>query len=545
MRLLLLIYIFAINVYATLYTRDQIPYEIELYTKDTHEYCGYKAYYAAKYKFVPDDWVDKFGDGKYFRDGTPFLAHYFKCPDGWEGYEVWIIKNSCPAGKVYDFNLKACGCGFPLIADLGRCVPNPNLSKEECEEAGGIYMENSLLDTFSSIDHAIVAFYAPGPAEGLCYTQAWVDEKKKKLKAKLSPKNVILGAISLLPISRLGRLTTWIGTSITRLIEDEAETPALLLENKPVIEARYNKDTGVFEPVVEFKPREDKIDPSKLLNNPDVSSADDIITLTDDFSDFLRSKFAETEFETPVQMREAVVAYDLERGAQEGTAVKTIDDLRDIFSRSEVDTSPTRFPAVIDDYVTKEGTLPVEISRQVTPVSEGETKVYNVTYNITPEGTTEPVQVIYKVEVLPSPQEEVKNIVKATPVYQVGEKKVIGEPVEITKNITIINNYNNTTDPKETDVTTFRAPAENAIRDAFNYKIVLFPCPNASPECPHDIELHYSLAGYEGKFKIKDPLCAIIEVINKPAISPLIDKAGSLIVLFAFVTGMLSLVRRD
>ena len=57
--------------------------------------------------------------------------------------------------------------------------------------------------------------------------------------------------------------------------------------------------------------------------------------------------------------------------------------------------------------------------------------------------------------------------------------------------------------------------------------------------------MNYNLAGYEGKFKIKDPMCAVIDVINKPAISPLIDKAGGLIVLFAFVTGMLSLVRRD
>ena len=466
----------------------------------------------------------------------------------------------CPPTQIKDPVKCICVCIGPMIHDeTGRCVPNPNLDEEECKKAGGVYMENSLFDTFSSIDNAIVSFYAP-PGEHWCSSPDWIKAKKKELKASVSPENVLKGAIGLLPFAKVLKFGKWLG--LGEDIEKIAETPKNLLENKPVIETKYNPDTGLYEPIIDLKPRETPLPENNLLNLPgNIEQAEDILKPTKDLDDFLRSKFAEAA-QDDEGLTGAIVAYDLETAPERSTETAIMSDLREIFKRSEPDTSSTNFPAVIDDFVGADKSLPVEVSREIKPVNtEAPVKIYDVTYNISPKTSNSnpnpvsPVKVVYQVQVQPASSLDAKPIVKATPQYVINNKTIQGSPVYVTNNYyntinnnsqTINNNSQSQNEPQpEPDYTSFQNPAENAIKNAFNYKISLFSCPDVSPSCPHTYKINYHLAGIKGEYNISDPMCAVISTIDNPKISPLIDKVAGMIVLFAGVMGALTLFRRD
>ena len=442
-----------------------------------------------------------------------------------------------------------CKCKYPLIDDgLGNCIPNPNLNKEECEKAGGVYMENNIIDTFSSIDNSIASLYAP-QGDHFCYTKEWVDAKKEALKAKFSPKEVLTSAIALTPIGKLFKIGRWAATT-ERVIETSRE-PKALEDNTPVIDTKYNPETGVFEPVVELEPRVDKLPPEKLFNKPATQEeAAQIVKPTRQMDEFLRSKFAEADLKDDTTLNQAVVAYDIDTATNLGQEVKIIDDLREIFKRSEIPQTKENFPVPLKNYVGRDETLEATAVREVTPIStEGESQTYNVIYDITPKGATQPTKITYKVEVKKDEKGELESI-KATPTYQVGTSNIQSKPIVIGKTTytTIKDNprgENNNEEEIKEDYTSFKNPAENAIKEAFNYKVSLFSCPAVTPDCPNVLVVHYNLAGLKGEYNISDPLCAVIETIDHPKISPTIDKASNLIVLFAGVLGLLTLLRRD
>jgi hypothetical protein len=220
---------------------------------------------------------------------------------------------------------------------------------------------------------------------------------------------------------------------------------------------------------------------------------------------------------------------------QEGTQTKIVEDLRDIFSRSKIETENKQFPVELKNYVGKDETVPATVERVgVTPV-ENTTNTYNVTYNIYLQGTKATIPVTYTVK-------DKGSDLETTGRFKLGEEKVVGKLVKIKKNAE--NNENEDKEKKEEDYSSFLNPAEQAITNAFNYRVSLFSCPNVEPECPNTITIHYNL-GIKGEYTIQDPICVLISTINKPEISPVIDKFGNLIILIAGVFGALTLFRRD
>jgi len=443
---------------------------------------------------------------------------------------------TCPADKQLDTTDCVCKCYDPMVLDqTGHCVPNPDLNKSDCESKGYVYVDASSFEVFTDLDKAIASLGGSG-----CFSKDWVNAKKDKLKAQITPENVLKSAINLLPLGKIYKLAKWTG-----LVDDvvkEVKDPKLLTDNKPVIETKYNPETGVYEPEITLEPRIEKLPEEKIFQAPEnLESAEQIIKPTKELDDFLRSKFAEVD--TDEGLTQAVTAYNLEKNPAR-TAV--IDDLRDIFKRSQPDTQEQHFPVVIDDIVSGEP-INAQVTRQVTPVStEGETKTYNITYNITPQGA-KPLPVVYEAQVSPDPQDSRKEIVKVIPKYNIENKTVTGTEI---KNIYNIKTTTPNTTPAapntpQPDLTSFGPLAQNEINNALNYKINLFTCPPATPKCPNDLVINYDLAGVKGQYKLPDITCAVINAIDNPNISPVVDKAAALIVLFATAVGFLSLLRRD
>jgi len=420
--------------------------------------------------------------------------------------------------------------------EFGNCIPNPDINESECKKLGYEYVDATSIKVFTSIDLALASMDGSG-----CYNKDWVTWEKNKIKATLSPENVFKTVISLLPIGRVYKLAKWIG-----LVDDvvrEVKNPKLLEDNTPIIETKYNPETGVFQPEVTLEPRVNKLPEEKIFNAPEsLESAEEIIKPTKELDDFLRSKFAEVD--TDEGLTQSVIAYDLEK---KPATTAVMDDLRDIFKRSEIDTTEQHFPVPLQDIVSKEN-INTEVTRQITPVStEGETKVYNVTYNIAPQGAKTPLPVTYEVEVKPDPQDKTKNIVKAVPKYTIENKTITGTEIKNIYNIT--NNYNTPQEEKQEetkpDLTSFGSLAKIEITNAMNYKINLFTCLPATPQCPNHVTINYNLAGIKGEYKLPDITCSVISAIDNPEVSPLVDKAGTLIVIFATAVGFLSLLRRD
>jgi len=560
------------------------------YTNPVTVFDANSYYYDVKENFS--------GVSKYFPYGLniPCFIHYVRTAPTWggcsnihtadvafsycklrKGYQfstidyLWHSESNssvlCPAGDLYDptthtckqppkCNLKCispkilnnkvcqCVCPAPMLTDkLGHCIPNPNLNKEECEKEGGIYMDNNILDTFSSINNAIASLYAP-PGEHYCYSLSWVEAKKEALKAKVSPKNVLFTALSFLPLGKLGKLAKWLG--IGDKIIEEAKSPKMLQDNRAVIDTKYNPQTGTYEPVIELKPRDNPLPENQLFQNPSsLEEGENIVKPTKNLDDFLRSKFAEVDFDNPSELDQAVISYDLDTGLRQGTQTKIAEDLRDIFKKSEISSSSQSFPVTLKDYVGDEGSVQTEVTREITPIeTQEQTKIYNIKYKIVPQGASTPVIVQYHAEVSPEPNSK-ENLIKITPLYQISKTTITGQPFNLKTTSDTINQDVAKDQPQNPDFTTFKSPAENAIKQAFNYKITLFTCPNVSPNCPHNVKINYNLAGIKGEYIIPDPMCTVISTINNPHVSPAVDKAGDLIVLFAGIFGFLTLFRRD
>ncbi len=599
-------------LHSTCYEKSDLPYAIKWHKEwRGFKHCGYKPYYAFKGS-IEDKFVDKWCDGHYWDNGKEYIAHFFKCDDGWSGYEAYDIVSRCPAGGHFNFDTKKCECPANTYLDTNtnkcvpshcssnlrcpvgmnkdyvrcrcvcpapmrteiHCVPATDLNKTQCEELGGVYMENSISDTFKNIDNAIASLYAP-PGEHYCYSRQWVEALKNEFKAHFNVKDVILTAVSILPVGRLARLAKW--ALLGDKIMEEAETPANLLENKYVIDTKYNPETGVYEPLIEAAPRGEKVDPELLFNKPkDLPTAEKIIDTTGELRQFLESDLVRnTNITSDSELTQAAIAYDLERATQKGEDVATLDDLREIFKRSTEEresnlpvpikdtpapTSGRQFPAVIRDFINAEGdTIPATIIRkEIKPVNiTNNYKTYNVTYNIIPQGASKPLEVTYKVTIdktSPTPQiqseahyklGETKHVGTLTIIdYSKGKKKVEDEEDEENRknNNSNENENQDEEDQKEkVNVNAFLAPTENAIKSALNYKVVLFTCPSVSPRCPNDINI--TIKGHT--LVVKDLTCALIDTIDNPNISPKIDLFANLIVLFAGITGLLTLFRRS
>ena len=485
------------------------------------------------------------------RDGCTYstIAHYWVCdgqilcPAGQkyndktqECEDVPECKLTCPVDKVLDKENCVCKCYDPMVLDqTGHCIPNPDLNRSQCESKGYVYVDASSVEVFTDLDKALASLGGSG-----CFSKDWVNAKKEHLKAQITPENVLTAAINLLPVGKIFKLAKW--ARVAYDVAKEVKDPKLLTDNKPVIETKYNPETGVYEPEITLEPRAEKLPEEKLFQAPeDLESAEQIIKPSKELDDFLRSKFSEVD--TDEGLTQAVTAYNLEKNPT--TAI--IDDLRDIFKRSQPETQEQHFPVVIKDNVSGEP-INAQVTRQVTPVrTQGETKTYNVTYNITPEGAKIPLPVVYQAEVKPDPENAGKESVKVIPKYNIENKTVTGTEIKNIYNIknTTINSTPTEQNIPQPDLTSFGPLAKNQINNALNYKINLFTCPPATPKCPNDLVINYDLAGVKGQYKLPDITCAVINAIDNPNISPLVDKAATLIVLFATAVGFLSLLRRD
>jgi len=495
--------------------------DVEFCNPSTHPDCG----------FDNDLNAWKCGDEIICPPGQQYNSNKSKCED------IPECNLTCPAEKQLDTINCVCKCYEPMVLDqTGHCIPNPDLNKSECESKGYVYVDSTSFEVFTDLDKAIASLGGSG-----CFSTDWVNAKKDKLKATFSPENVLKTAINLLPVGKIFKLAKWAG--LVNDIAKEVKDPKLLTDNKPVIETKYNPETGVYEPEISLEPRIEKLPEEKIFQAPETSeSAEQIIKPTKELDDFLRSKFAEVD--TDEGLTQAVTAYNLEKNPAE-TAV--IDDLRDLFKKTKPDTQEQHFPVVINDIVSGEP-INAQVTRQVIPVStEGETKTYNITYNITPQGAKTSLPVVYQAQVSPDPQDSRKQVVKVIPKYNIENKTVTGTEI---KNIYNIKTTTTNTTPAEQnipkpDLTSFGPLAQNEINNALNYKINLFTCPPATPKCPNDLVINYDLAGVKGQYKLPDITCAVINAIDNPNISPVVDKAATLIVLFATTVGFLSLLRRD
>lgn len=464
------------------------------------------------------------------------------------------------AGQVLDKYNCVCKCPPPLITSGSSCAPNPDINKTECEKEGGIYLDSvSPTQLFSDPKYAYLVMKVPLFTSHLCYTQKYVNAALAKIKNALSPEHVLLGALSFLPIGKLKYIFR--ADDLVQTIEKVAKSPKTLVENRPIIETRYNPSTGTYEPVVDLKPREAPLPAPKLLQAPDnAQEAANLVGTSTNLKDFLNSPFASADLQTPADFTQAAVEYDIDNNLRTGTQTKIADDLREIFNRSKPQ-QEENFPIALHDDVGDGQVINAEVKREITPVkpttaSTSNAKApttyntYNVTYYITPQGATTPAKIIYKVTQTPATNSSPAKVT-AVPTYYLGERKVVGTEIIIKKNSQPAKktpaSSKNTPKPKQQQINynSFLSPAEHAITNAFNYKVNLFTCPKVQPQCPNAITIHYNVMNVQGEYKIPDPMCAVISALNNPEIAPKINIAANLIVLFAGIMGALTLFRRD
>ena len=488
------------------------------------------------------------------------------CPDG----KIWNSETeqclnvpkcnlTCTgAGKILDSVDCVCKCSPGLTSSGSECVPNTNLNQAACEKAGGIYLDKiPITKLFSDPKYAYLVMQVPLFSSHLCYTQNWLNTKLGKIKNALTPKKVLTAAIGLLPLGKIKYV--WRGAELAEDIKDTVKNPKVLQDQKPIINTKYNPDTGVYEPVVNLKPRTSPLKPSALLQAPTDTTAQDLVGTSPNLKEFLNSPFASKgDISTEADLTDAVTEFNMDHNLRAGTQTKIADDLREIFNRSKPE-EKTNFPITIKDNVGEDPEIPAEVQRTVTPVPNN-ANAYNVEYIITPKNAPAPVTINYYVtkaatssSSAPGAAVSAAPAIVATPTYKLGETKYIGKEIIIKKNTspgakadpTI--SKNTAAKPKvvTTNYNSFVNPAQNAITTAFNYKISLFTCPSVSPKCPNSIEIDWNNMGIKGKYKIPDPMCAVITAIDNPKISPAITTAGNLIVLIAGILGALSLFRRN
>ena len=462
-------------------------------------------------------------------------------------------------GEVLNHRLCVCKCQAPLIRSSGSCVPNPDINESECTKEGGKFLQNiSPTQFFSDPKYAYLVMQVPLFSSHLCYTEDYINKSLAKIKSAISPKNVILGALSILPIGKLKNVFR--AEDLVNTIEKTAKNPKVLQDNTPIIDTKYNPDTGTYEPVVNLKPRTKPLPAPDLLQAPkDPASADTIVATGDNLKDFLNSPFASKDLSTPKDLTDAAIDYSIDHNLRAGTQTKIADDLREIFNRSKPQ-EESNFPMVIKDDVGDGQLIDAQVKREITPVpqtvsnTKNTTNNYNVTYYITPQGASKPTVITYKVRQEPAAAPGAAPKIIATPTYRLGETKYIGKEMVVKKNSEPATAKSST--PKsdtaakdkpqvKVNYNSFVSPAEQAITNGFNYKINLFTCPNVTPKCPNSIDINYSVMKVNGQFKIPDPMCAVITAIDNPKISPVITTAANLIVLLAGIMGALTLFRRD
>lgn len=461
-------------------------------------------------------------------------------------------------GQVLDRANCVCKCPPALVSFGNSCAPNPNLNKAACKKAGGIYLDSiSPSQLFSNPKYAYLVLQVPLFSSHLCYTKTYIKAAMDKIKNALSPKKIILGALSILPVGKLKYVFK--GEDLVNTIEKTAKNPKVLQDNTPVIDTKYNPATGTFEPVVNLKPRTKPLPLPDLLQAPkDPASASTIVATGDNLKDFLNSPFASKGFTTPQDLTDAAIDYSIDNNLRAGTQTKIGEDLRDIFNRSKPQ-QQSNFPVTIKDDVGDGQLIEAEVKRDITPIPQtvSNTKTinnYKVTYYITPQGASKPAVITYNIKQEPAPSPKAAPKIIATPIYTIGETKYMGKEMVIknnakpatatpaTKPATATKTKTKPTVKPKANYTSFVAPAENAITNAFNYRINLFTCPKVTPKCPDSVNIH--IMG-TGDLKIPDPMCAVITAIDNPKISPSITAAGNLIVLFAGIMGVLTLFRRD
>uniref|UniRef100_UPI0026092804 hypothetical protein n=1 Tax=Thermococcus sp. TaxID=35749 RepID=UPI0026092804 len=379
--------------------------------------------------------------------------------------------------------------------------------------------------------YAFLVMHVPLFSSHLCYTQKWLNTSLGKIKNTLSPKKVLSAAIGLLPLGKIKYL--WKGEELAQDISDSAKSPKVLQDQKPIIDTKYNPDTGTYEPIVDLKPRDKPLKPSTLLEAPTgTTSAQDLVGTSPNLKDFLNSPFASKgDLSTEADLTDAVTEFNLDHNLRAGTQTKIADDLREIFNRSKPQ-EKANFPITIKDNVGEDPEIPAEVQRTVTPVPNNP-NAYNVEYIITPKNAPAPVTINYYVtkaaatSPAPTAAASPAPAVVATPTYKLGQTKYVGKEIIIKKN-TSPGAKGDPTTPKNTPAKTkvvtpnynsFVNPAQNAITTAFNYKISLFTCPSVSPKCPNSIEIDWNNMGINGKYKIPDPMCAVITAINNPTLS--------------------------
>ena len=490
---------------------------------------------------------------------------------------------SCPKEGVYDKNHQCIwtktGRNFTCVKqegewcpsymkknNLGKCIPNPELSKNECIKNGGEWVDASSFSSLSSLQSAVASLYGSG-----CYSPTWVQSRINEFKEKVSnlvtPKNVLLGALALLPVGRLFKSTVLL-TGLLDAIKSKEVSPALLQDNRLLINTKYNPEKGIFEPDIKLVPRNEKLPVDRLFKSPKTSEeASEFIQVSEDMNEFANSKFADITPKNFEELTNEKIAFDIDKSPM---ATKIIDDLRDIFKRSKPNDS--NFPVKVD-VSNKNRIFPIKIwdsngkidAIAIRKIKNHSGNSYSIIYNIKPEGASKPLTIIYNITKL------AKNI-QITPKYKVGDNKYIqgNQFYHYNKNnITTtstsnksntINNYYNTTnyyntvnnyyntDTKEKnetnpDLTSFKNPVEEALKNALGFSVSLFSCPVTQPTCPHSVNL--TIPVLPKPILFEDPLCKVINTINNKNIKPTITWFGNILVMMAGVFGLLTMFKRN
>lgn len=511
--------------------------------------------------------------------GSPPFWSWCKCPKaaGWDGHYrcYWRHRKGRATSWICD-NKSNCP-PYMKQNELRQCVPNPDISPKDCAAKGGKYVDGGF-SSLSSIDNAFASLSGTG-----CYSPAWVHNKENSLKNKIknlvTPKHALLAAIALSPIGKIFKIPGMLD-SLFNSFKKSGGNVKMLQDNKPIINMKYNPETGTYEPEISYTPRQKPLEPGQLLSPPkNTEDAQNIIDASPDLKNFENSPFADIPPENAEDLGHEMFADDLDK-PQGRTRIA--DDLRDIFKRSKQEdnsnlptvinkpnedmlNTPATIPLRVPDPFAPGGQIPAIAKRTVKPLGGN---IYDVMYNIKPQGAAHPTIVHYTVtltgghaQVVPKYKIKPNTYVTGRSGNLYSPKLPFAKPTLPAPNSSnapgnaagnsVVNNYYNTTnnyyEKNDTmpDVTTFQKPTQDAITKAFNYKIALFSCPDVSPSCPNPTKLQFPLAGKTYKLDIPDPICAVIADMDNPDINTEVNTAGNLLVLMAGVLGALSLFRRN
>jgi len=529
--------------------------------------------------------------------GMVIYGYGYKCydpfRDPWVGWVAhWSNCNITPGS--YDYNKNCtwvcngdkCICkknsgefcpSYMTKDKTGHCVPNPDLSKDQCVKKGGSYVNCSSFSSLSNRNNAIACLLGNSG----CYSPTWVESKRntiaKKVKNILTPKNVITTALMAAPISKVFKIPS-VAQRIWDSLEKSGGNINKIRENKPLINMKYDPNTGSYKPQVMYTPRPKPLKPEELLSPPKTQEdAKNIIDTSPNLKDFEKSPFNDIPPTTEAELRNEMLAHDLDTPQ---VRTKMAEDLREIFKRSEPKndsnlpaiiqkpdqntlTTPKNFPMVIPDPSAPGGQIQAQVKRTVKHLGGN---LYDVMYVIKPQGASKPTVVHYQVTLTPDhaqvvPKYKINNnnyvTTSSGDLYSSKtpfDKPVVPNPLPATANApaaaaqvinnyyTTTNNYNSEEENKSLpDVASAQEPIQKELKKALDYKIILFTCPEVTPKCPNDL----NITMFGGHLSIPSPVCAAINAMQKKQISPKIDLAGNFIVMIATILGLLTLFKRD